>query len=53
MATEKVFGYIRVSATDQNEARQLEKMLCKGINEREIYIDKATGANFERPSYQS
>lgn len=53
MATEKVFGYIRVSATDQNEARQLEKMLNKGINERDIYIDKATGTNFERPLYQA
>lgn len=53
MAITKVFGYIRVSSTDQNEGRQLKKMLSKGINERDIYIDKATGANFERPLYQS
>ncbi|MBY0078511.1 recombinase family protein [Priestia aryabhattai] len=53
MATTKVFGYIRVSSTDQNEGRQLEKLLTKGIHERDIYIDKATGANFERPFYQS
>ncbi|WP_374148934.1 recombinase family protein [Priestia megaterium] len=53
MATTKVFGYIRVSSTDQNEGRQLEKMLTKGIHERDIYIDKATGVNFERPFYQS
>ncbi|MEH6946215.1 recombinase family protein [Bacillus sp. JJ634] len=53
MVATKVFGYIRVSATDQNEARQLEKMLSKGINERDIYVDKATGANFERPLYQA
>ena len=53
MATTKVFGYIRVSSTDQNEGRQLDKMLAKGIHERDIYIDKATGVNFERPFYQS
>jgi len=52
MAT-KVFGYIRVSSADQNEARQVETMLSKGIEERDIYIDKATGANFERPLYQA
>lgn len=51
--TTKTFGYIRVSATDQNEARQLTKMLDKGISERDIYIDKATGANFDRPLYQA
>lgn len=49
----KVFGYIRVSAIDQNEGRQKEKMLAKGVNERDIYIDKATGANFDRPMYQA
>ncbi|MEI2377643.1 recombinase family protein [Priestia megaterium] len=52
MAT-KVFGYIRVSSADQNEARQVDTMLSKGIEERDIYIDKATGANFERPLYQA
>lgn len=49
----KVFGYIRVSAIDQNEGRQKAKMLAKGVNERDIYIDKATGANFDRPMYQA
>ncbi|MHA2957321.1 recombinase family protein [Priestia megaterium] len=53
MGTTKVFGYIRVSSIEQNEGRQLKKMSAKGVHERDIYIDKATGSNFERPFYQS
>jgi DNA invertase Pin-like site-specific DNA recombinase len=49
----KSFGYIRVSSTDQNEARQVKKMLDKGIDERDIYIDKASGKDFNRPGYQA
>ncbi|WP_124728819.1 recombinase family protein [Staphylospora marina] len=46
-------GYIRVSSKDQNEGRQVEKMLELGIEERYIFIDKQTGANFDRPQYQA
>ena len=46
------FGYIRVSTKDQNEDRQLEAMRKMGINERDIYLDKQSGKNFERASYQ-
>lgn len=46
------FGYIRVSSKDQNEGRQLEAMKKIGINERDIYIDKQSGKNFERAQYQ-
>lgn len=46
------FGYIRVSSKDQNEGRQLEAMKKLGINERDIYIDKQSGKNFERVNYQ-
>jgi DNA invertase Pin-like site-specific DNA recombinase len=49
----KIFGYIRVSSTDQNIARQLEEMLSLGINERDIYIDKQSGKDFERPQYKA
>jgi DNA invertase Pin-like site-specific DNA recombinase len=49
----KTFGYIRVSSTDQNEARQVKKMHEKGIDERDIYIDKASGKDFNRPVYQA
>lgn len=46
-------GYIRVSSKDQNESRQIEKMLALGIEERYIFVDKQTGANFDRPQYQA
>ena len=46
------FGYIRVSSKDQNEGRQLEAMKKIGINERDIYLDKQSGQNFERANYQ-
>lgn len=46
------FGYIRVSSKDQNEGRQLDAMRKMGINERDIYLDKQSGKNFERVNYQ-
>ncbi|MGV7002533.1 recombinase family protein [Priestia megaterium] len=48
----KKFGYIRVSSKDQNEARQIEAMKKEGIEERDIFIDKQSGKNFDRPNYQ-
>jgi DNA invertase Pin-like site-specific DNA recombinase len=47
-----VYGYIRVSSKDQNEARQLNKMLDKGVEARRIFVDKASGKDFNRPQYQ-
>lgn len=49
----KTFGYCRVSSTDQKEDRQLESMLQLGINERDIFVDKCSGKNFDRPQYQA
>lgn len=46
------FAYIRVSSKDQNEGRQLEAMRKMGITERDIYLDKQSGKNFERANYQ-
>lgn len=46
------FGYIRVSTKDQNEGRQFDAMIDEGINERDIYMDKQSGKNFDRPQYQ-
>ena len=48
----KIFGYVRVSSKEQNETRQMETMRKEGIEERDIFIDKASGKNFERPQYQ-
>lgn len=50
---QKVFGYIRVSSLDQNIDRQLQEMFELGIDERDIYIDKQSGKNFDRPKYQA
>ena len=49
----KTFGYCLVSSTDQKEDRQLEAMLELGINERDIFVDKCSGKNFDRPQYQA
>ncbi|QZY56647.1 recombinase family protein [Crassaminicella profunda] len=46
-------GYIRVSSKDQNEDRQLSKLKSLDIEERFIFIDKASGKNFNRPQYQA
>jgi DNA invertase Pin-like site-specific DNA recombinase len=48
-----VFGYCRVSTKEQNEGRQLEEMRAAGVDERNIYIDKASGKDFERSEYKA
>ncbi|MBB6281813.1 recombinase family protein [Geobacillus subterraneus] len=47
-----VYGYIRVSSVDQNEQRQVNKMIEKGVEARRIFVDKASGKDFNRPQYQ-
>ena len=46
------FGYVRVSSKDQNEGRQIEAMKEKGIDERDIFMDKQSGKDFNREQYQ-
>ncbi|MEC0238209.1 recombinase family protein [Paenibacillus kribbensis] len=46
------YGYGRVSEKDQNEDRQLAALREQGIPEEYIFIDKASGKNFDRPEYQ-
>jgi DNA invertase Pin-like site-specific DNA recombinase len=48
----KTFAYIRVSSKEQNVARQVETMKKEGINDRDTFIDKASGKDFDRPNYQ-
>lgn len=48
----KRFGYIRVSNKDQNEDRQVENMKKEGIDDRDIFVEKMSGKNFDRPKYQ-
>lgn len=47
-----IFGYIRVSTREQNEARQLAALAPFGVPKRNLYIDKQSGKNFKRPAYQ-
>ena len=46
------YGYIRVSSKDQNEERQLIAMLEFGVSRNNIFLDKQSGKDFNRPQYQ-
>lgn len=48
----KIYGYIRVSSRDQNEDRQLLSMRDVCVPEKNIYIDKQSGKDFNRPMYK-
>lgn len=48
----KKFGYVRVSSKDQNEGRQIEEIKKHVADERDIFIDKKSGKNYEREKYQ-
>lgn len=48
----KTYGYVRVSSKDQNEARQLVAMKEFGIDTKDIFIDKLSGKDFNRPQYR-
>ena len=47
----RVFGYVRVSTKEQNEARQLIAMRNQGVPGKNIYVDKQSGKDFQRPQY--
>lgn len=47
-----IYGYVRVSSTDQNEDRQLIAFSEKQIPKKNIYMDKQSGKDFERPQYK-
>ena len=46
------YAYIRVSTKDQNERRQLIALKPYSIKKQNIYIDKQSGKDFDRPQYQ-
>ena len=46
------YGYIRVSSQDQNEDRQLIAMKEKLVPTSNLYMDKQSGKDFERPQYK-
>ena len=47
-----IYGYIRVSSRDQNEDRQLIALREVGVPEKNIYLDKQSGKDFNRPQYK-
>ncbi len=46
------YGYVRVSSTDQNEDRQMIALSACNIPTKNIYMDKRSGKDFERPQYK-
>ena len=48
----KTYGYIRVSSSDQNEDRQIIAMNNLKIPPAQIYIEKQSGKDFDRPTYK-
>lgn len=47
-----VYGYIRVSSKNQKEDRQQIALKEVGVELRNIYIDKQSGKDFNRPQYK-
>lgn len=47
----RIFGYARVSSKEQNEDRQINAFKDYNIDERDIYIDKQSGKDFNREQY--
>ena len=47
-----VYGYVRVSSADQNEERQRIAMAQEGLKEKDIFMDKQSGKDFDRPAYR-
>ncbi len=48
----EMYGYVRVSSKDQCEERQLIAMQEFGISQKNIFLDKLSGKDFERPRYK-
>ena len=48
----RIFGYVRVSSTDQNEDRQLLALNKVNVPAKNIFIDKLSGKDFNRPQYK-
>lgn len=46
------YGYVRVSTKEQNESRQIIALHEFGLTTGQIFVDKQSGKDFERPSYR-
>ena len=47
-----IYGYVRVSSTDQNEERQVIALQEAAVSEKNIFMDKQSGKDFDRPNYK-
>lgn len=47
------YGYARVSSKDQNVRRQIDALRAFPLGNASIYVDRCTGATFERPRYRA
>lgn len=52
MTDMKIYGYMRVSSKEQNEDRQRIALIEMGVPEKNIYMDKQSGKDFERKQYK-
>ncbi len=52
MEGQKFYGYMKCSSREQNEDRQLIALKEMGISEKQIYMDKQSGRDFDRPQYK-
>ncbi len=52
MEVTKIYGYMRVSSKEQNEDRQRIALIEMGVPEKNIYMDKQSGKDFERKQYK-
>lgn len=50
--SQHVYGYVRVSAKDQNEARQIDALTQLSIPMENIFVDKKSGKDFSRPAWK-
>ena len=48
----KIYGYVRVSSTDQNEDRHMMALNKVNVPEKNIYMDKLSGKDFNSPQYK-
>lgn len=48
----RTYGYVRVSTKEQNENRQIDAMEAYGLNEQDLFIDRQSGCDFDRPAYK-
>ena len=50
--TGSIYGYVRVSTREQNEDRQIIALREAGVSGKNVFIDKQSGKDFERPQYK-